>query len=70
MPLLLVRNQKTRVLELVSAKLAEVAPEVFCVLCSCVVVQDVLREETFRANIAIEFAFKARYISVEEVTFT
>ena len=59
MPLLFVRNQQTSVLELVSAELAKVAPQVFRVLCSCVIVQDVLREETFRANIAIEFAFKA-----------
>ena len=59
MPLLLVRNKQTSVLELVPTQLAEVAPQVFCVLCSCVVVQDILREETFRANVAIEFAFQA-----------
>ena len=58
MPLLFVRNEQTSVLELVSAELAKVAPQVFRVLCSCVIVQDVLREETFRANVAIEFAFK------------
>ena len=59
MPLLFVRDQETSVLELVPAELAEVASQVLCVLRSCVVVQDVLREETFRANVAIEFAFKA-----------
>ena len=59
MPLLFVRDQEASVLELVSAELAKVASQVFCVLSSRVVVQDVLREETFRADITIEFAFKA-----------
>ena len=67
MPLFFVRNQEAGVLELVPAQLAEVAPQVFRVFCSRVVVQDVLCGEAFSANVAIKFAFKAGCVQVEEV---
>ena len=58
MPLLLVGDKKAGVLELVFAQLAIVAPQVFCVPGSRVIVQNVLRHKTFRAYVTFELAFK------------